>query len=225
MYTAIFFDIDDTIFDFGQCGANAFARTCLRCDLPFSEGALALFRAVDGELWDMQRRNLLSVDQVVEKRARIITAKLGNPSASGLFSACFRESLADEAIPMAGAGEVLAGLSGRYRLYAASNGVRQGQIRRLEKAGFLQYFTDVYVSDQIGFEKPDAAFFQSCLARSGLSREQVLMVGDSLRADIRGASSAGIDACWLHPRESDALEIPTGAKYQISVLRELLEIL
>jgi 2-haloacid dehalogenase len=225
MYIAIFFDIDDTIFDFDRCSANALARTCFRCGLPCTGETLALFRSVDGELWEMQRRNLLSVDQVVERRAQIITAELGAPSACGLFSASFQESLADEAIPVPDAGEVLAGLHGQYRLYAASNGVRRGQIRRLEKAGFLQYFTDVYVSDQIGREKPDTSFFRACLARSGLAGEQVLMVGDSLRADIQGAGSAGIDACWFHPRRPEMSEKPAAAKYQIFALRELLEIL
>ena len=225
MYTAIFFDIDDTIFDFELCSKAALERTCRSCGLPYSEEIVALFRKVDGELWHKQRQNLLSVEQVVQSRAQIITAQLGKPQAGALFAGSFRENLSDQAIPVLDAGRVLSALSKTYRLYTASNGVQAAQTRRLNKAGFLRYFTDVYVSDRVGFEKPAARFFQCCLERSGLRAEQVLMVGDSLQADIYGAKRAGIDVCWFHPKCLERPEIPIEINYEISALSELLDIL
>ena len=60
------------------------------------------------------------------------------------------------------------------------------QLSRLKSAGLFSYFSDVFVSDEIGFENPDSRFFSKCLHRIHFRPEEVLMVGDSLQADIAG---------------------------------------
>ena len=98
------------------------------------------------------------------------------------------------------------------------------QLSRLKSAGLFSYFSDVFVSDETGFEKPDSRFFSKCLHRIHFYPEEVLMVGDSLQADIAGGAKSGLKTCWLNrtkkPNPSDTLP-----DYEIQGLPELLTLL
>jgi len=57
---------------------------------------------------------------------------------------------------------------------------------------------DVLVSDALGVEKPDAAFFAAVLAHLGLTDPaRVLYVGDRVDNDVLPAHAAGMATCWL----------------------------
>ena len=98
------------------------------------------------------------------------------------------------------------------------------QLSRLKSAGLFSYFSDVFVSDEMGFEKPDSRFFSKCLHRIHFRPEEVLMVGDSLQADIAGGAKSGLKTFWLNrtkkPNPSDTLP-----DYEIQGLPELLTLL
>ena len=72
------------------------------------------------------------------------------------------------------------------------------QRSRLQVAGILHYFSDLFVSDDIGAEKPSEAFFEEAMRRSGVAPNEVLFIGDSLQADMMGALRSGIDRCWYN---------------------------
>jgi 2-haloacid dehalogenase len=85
------------------------------------------------------------------------------------------------------------------------------QTKRLEKAGVLQYFVRLFVSQTIGYEKPDIRFFEHCLRETGYGPHEVLMIGDSVAADIKGGLNAGWNVCYLNrhgkPAGVDCTEI------------------
>ena len=86
--------------------------------------------------------------------------------------------------------------------------------------------TEVFISDEIGWQKPRKEFFDRCFERIGgdLLPSQVLLVGDSLTSDILGANLAGLDACWFNPAQKTN-ETPARADYEIRDLRQLKELL
>ena len=103
-------------------------------------------------------------------------------------------------VPVEGAEDMLRYLSGKYLLYAASNGYSDKQRERLRKAGMISYFTDIFVSQETGSQKPQKEFFDYCFARmpAGLKRDEVMIIGDGLTSDMRGGNNAGIHTCWLN---------------------------
>lgn len=125
---------------------------------------------------------------------------------------------------MPDADHVLHSLSGRFPLFAASNGTLQMQLSRLKSAGLFSYFSDVFVSDEIGFENPDSRFFSKCLHRIHFRPEEVLMVGDSLQADIAGGAKSGLKTCWLN-RTKKLNPTDIIPDYEIRGLSELLTLL
>lgn len=100
-------------------------------------------------------------------------------------------------------------------LFIISNGPAAGQKRRLEKAGMLPYFLDVYTSQDFGAAKPDPAFFDRAMnacsqtLQTKLKPEEILVIGDSWKADIAGALAFGAPSIWLRTnRQHDPFEKP-----------------
>ena len=117
--------------------------------------------------------------------------------------------------------DVLRELSEVATLAIVSNGAQKVQTRRLAESGVMNFMEDVFISEKMGCEKPNARIFDAALRALGVeNREHVLMVGDSLSSDIQGGSNAGLDTCWYNPNhaENPGKVIPT---YEIASLEEL----
>jgi len=95
----------------------------------------------------------------------------------------------------------------------------------LDAAGIRPYFKGVFISQELGADKPSKAFFDACFAAiPDFHPEEAAMVGDSLTSDIRGGSNAGLRTVWFNPlgKEPRADIRPS---YTIHALSELLPLL
>ena len=99
-----------------------------------------------------------------------------------------------------GAEEAVANLSQKYRLFLASNGTASVQSGRLTSANLYRFFETVFISQELGFNKPAKEFFDACFARiPDFDPKKAVMVGDSLTSDILGGKNAGITTVWVNP--------------------------
>ena len=199
MYKAIFLDIDDTVFNFKKCSEKALEKTFSKMELEYDENIYDVFTDIDEALWAKQKRNEMSVAEVLDVRFVHLKERLGVDYDSDQARMNFGHSLGEQYIMEPGIENLLERLSADYGIYAASNGVLSMQENRLQLAGLKKYFTDLFVSDDIGYQKPDINYFKECLNRTGLKASEILMVGDSLISDIAGANAAGIGSCWYNP--------------------------
>ena len=98
-----------------------------------------------------------------------------------------------------GAPEALEQLSQKYKLYLASNGTARVQAGRLESANIGHYFQGIFISQEIGANKPDPLYFERCFARiPGFDIKKAMIVGDSLSSDILGGIQVGMTTCWVN---------------------------
>ena len=105
---------------------------------------------------------------------------------------------------MPGAEEMLEALYGKCRLFICSNGNAHVQDGRLASSGIEKYFEGIFISERIGYDKPDARYFDACFARiPDFAKERAIMIGDSLTSDIRGGVNAGIKTCWFNPKNEE----------------------
>lgn len=199
MYKAVFLDIDDTVFNFKKCSERALEKTFSAMELNYDESIFDAFTEIDEILWAKQKRNELGVAEVLEVRFVQLKEKIGLDYDSDQVRMNFAHSLGQQYIMEPGIENMLERLSGLYRIYAASNGFLAMQENRLQLSGLRKYFTDLFVSDDIGYQKPDINYFKECLNRTGLETSEILMVGDSLSSDILGANAARIGSCWYNP--------------------------
>lgn len=224
MYKAIFFDIDDTLLDFNEASYSAFYKSFEMLNLPIDDVGYQKFQAIDHDLWQAQRLGKITVNDVIDLRFQQLFSALKIQSDSAKMRDIFQTNLSLESTTINGAHDILEYLNKKYQLYTASNGIFSMQESRLQKANLLHYFSDLFISNMIDYEKPDPRFFKYCLAQSQLLPEEILFVGDSLTADIFGASNYGIDTCWYNPKNLMG-QLDCNIKYMVNSLLELRKIL
>ncbi len=103
--------------------------------------------------------------------------------------------------------EILDELNGAVRLVLATNGASDLQRLKFETSGLAGYFDAVLVSADIGFAKPHPVFYENAIRLANTGPEQILMVGDNIRKDIRGAQEAGIRGIWVNRKDRDPGDI------------------
>lgn len=193
-------DADDTVLDFTGTAPAALERAC-RAVLGGWQGAwLELFLEVNHAMWRELESGRLTADELRDRRFGVFAERLGREVDGRAFDDRYLDELAAVARPLDGARGVVERLAGRVGLAVATNGLAAAQRRRLATAGLADHLDRVLISEELGAAKPDPAFFEAALERLGRPpRERVLMVGDGLQTDIRGALAAGLPACWYNP--------------------------
>lgn len=221
MLTTVFLDLDDTILDFTRAEAEALRRALTEVDAPSDDGVLARYHEINAARWELLEEGVLTREQVLLGRFDILFQELGLRRSAEEVCRRYEEYLGEGHWFVPGAEALLSALAPRYELYLASNGTAAVQHRRLESAGILPWFKGVFISQELGADKPSPAFFEKCFAAiPGFSRESAVMVGDSLTSDIRGGRDAGLRTCWFNPHQKPAREdiVPD---YEFSALDQL----
>ena len=132
--------------------------------------------------------------------------------------------LAGRADVYEGAHEILEELAEVATLAVVTNGVERVQRNRMAQAGLEKYFDGVFVSSKVGASKPSRKIFEAALKSLGVeNRAKVLMIGDSLKADILGAKNAGLASCWCNFQHQPVPE-DMPATHVIEHLDELMRI-
>ncbi|GAA2978211.1 hypothetical protein C5L28_001215 [Lentilactobacillus parakefiri] len=133
----------------------------------------------------------------------------------------YRSFLAEGHSPMPQAKQLLADLSSTHDLYVVTNGIAKTQHRRLNESGLAPYFTTIFASETVGVQKPNRGFFDYVAHQiNGFSKNQSLVIGDSLTSDIKGASSYGINSVWFNPAHK-ANTVKIKPTYEIDQLLHL----
>ncbi len=198
-YNCLFLDLDGTLLDFGSAEKEAIAATLLGCGLPNDEQTAERYTQINAELWQKLERGEIKKDKLVLQRFEQLLKELGAEGDVVKMNNEYMKHLSAAAQPFPGAVELLAELAEFATLAAVTNGIGKIQQSRLEKSGLLPYFDEVFISEKLGVTKPSPKFFEMALRKLGIKhREKVLVVGDSLEADIKGGQNAGLDTCWCN---------------------------
>lgn len=199
MTKAILIDIDNTLLDFHLSVADTLERVFERFEINFSTEYVPVFLEINDGLWRKIEKGELTREGLFKIRFDTVFKALKINRDGAPVETAFRQELFHSAIPVQGAKELLEYLSSKYEVYAASNAIYNQQVHRLKKAGLFKYIKDIFVSEKIGFQKPTREFFDFCFNSIGnVTKEQVVMIGDSLTADIKGGNEYGITTVWYN---------------------------
>jgi putative hydrolase of the HAD superfamily len=132
-----------------------------------------------------------------------------------------------------GARVVLDYLHHKYRMAIITNGFREVQVDKLSQSGLQKYFDKLFISEEVGAQKPHRLIFEHAIKSMNAPKRKSLMIGDSWEADIVGAMQFGMDQVYYCP-EPDKMP-PSGKTTQlesrktsttvITHLEQLLDIL
>ena len=200
LYSVVLFDADETLFDFRKAEANALRTVFARHGLPTEGTFVESYHRINDGLWNQYNRGKIQKDDITRERFTQLFAKYNVPLDGVEFNSYYLDCLSLYGDLFPGAMEMCAHLhNAGVRLYIITNGIARVQQRRFARSGLANYFGGIFVSEEIGVGKPRKKYFDTVLSRIGVEdKRQVLVVGDSLRADIEGGINAGLDTCWCN---------------------------
>ena len=205
MFEILFIDLDDTILDFKKAENVALRKTLEEFGLDPTEEVCARYSVINQMHWERLERKEITRDQVLFGRFEVLFAEYGIDADAVTVSRRYTENLGIGHYFLPGAEEAVKALSKKYRLFLTSNGTTHVQQSRLKSADIEKYFENIFISQQIGVNKPDKGFFDGCFARiPNLDLGKTMIVGDSLTSDILGGINAGIATCWVNPKGKKA---------------------
>ena len=200
MIEFLFLDLDDTILDFHKAERIAINKTLGEFGLEPTEEVLGRYHLINKAHWEMLERGELTRAEVQWKRFDVLFREFGVVADPHECAVRYMQNLSVGHYFLPGAEETVVYLSQKYRLFLASNGNASVQKGRMTSANLYRFFEQVFVSEEIGHNKPSKAYFDAAFARiPGFDPEKALMVGDSLTSDIKGGNNAGIRTCWVNP--------------------------
>lgn len=225
MKKTILMDLDNTIIDFNECARHSIMGIFEDLGFPYNENVFNTFITENVKIW--KRLELGEIDKpfLRANRWNIILDKLGIDYDGTIIEERFENGVAMGAYPVDGAYELLDYLQKKYDIYVVSNGFRFVQESRIKIGNYGKYFKDIFLSEDIGIQKPDLRFFDYCYKNIGAPpKDELILIGDSLSADIKGGNDFGIDTIWFNKNgdpESDTIR-PT---YTVNKLKEIENIL
>ncbi|MDM5373221.1 YjjG family noncanonical pyrimidine nucleotidase [Bacillus bombysepticus] len=225
-YKTLLFDVDDTLLDFQKAEKVALRVLFEEKGIPLTDEIEARYKKINKGLWDAFEKGELLRNEVVNTRFSLLFKEYGEEVNGILFENNYRNYLEEGNQLMQGGFEFINQIQGEYELYIVTNGVSKTQDKRLRNAGLHSLFKDVFVSEDIGFQKPMKEYFDYVFERiPNFAPEEGLIIGDSLSADIKGGYVAGIDTCWFNPERklNDSGIIPTYEVHNFEELEALLK--
>ncbi|NWL89030.1 noncanonical pyrimidine nucleotidase, YjjG family [Paenibacillus sp. 79R4] len=224
-YRTLLFDVDDTLLDFKAAERLALRLLFEEQQMELTEEIEAHYEHVNQGLWRAFEEGRIDRDEVVNTRFALLLKEYGHEVDGVLLEQRYRSYLEQGHQLIDGALELISALQGGYDLHIVTNGVSKTQDRRLRDSGLHPMFTNIFVSEDTGYQKPMKEFFDYVFARiPDFNPQRALIIGDSLSSDIKGGQLAGMDTCWYNPigKENNTDIVPT---YEIRTLQELYQIL
>ncbi|MBE0644483.1 MAG: noncanonical pyrimidine nucleotidase, YjjG family [Bacteroidetes bacterium] len=225
-YRAIFFDADDTLFDYVSAEREAFARTAEAFGLGARlQEAHEVYRVHNHDVWrELERGEITQDDLKIERFRRMLQAMDMDDVPARAMSPYYLDRLSEQTQLLPGAEEAVRAAGEMHTLVLVTNGLTSVQRRRFAAAPITRYFQRILISEELGVAKPDPAIFNPAMEEFSLRAEDVLLVGDSTSSDMPAARNAGMDFCWINPGRTP---VPAGlqAKYDIRSVGELVGIL
>ena len=226
IYKFLLFDLDHTLLDFDTAEDVALTQLLKEEGVEDIQAYKDYYVPMNKALWkDLELKKITKAELINTRFAKLF-AHFGIEKDGVYLAERYQFYLSQQGQLFSGAMELLDSLIDRgYELYAATNGITYIQTGRLEQSGIAPFFKEIFISEQLHTQKPDAAFYEKIGARiPNFNKNHALMIGDSLSADIQGGNNAGIDTIWYNPHhlENKSLAQPT---YEVDSYQALLELL
>ena len=220
MIEFLFLDLDDTILDFKKAEYIAIGRTIADFGVEPTEEIRHRYHIINKWHWEQLEKGTMTRDEILVNRFAALFAELGVEVDAPACAKVYEKHLSTGHWFLPGAEETVDALSKKYRLFLASNGTASVQKGRMTSANLYRFFETVFVSQEIGHNKPSKAYFDACFAQiPGFDPAKAMIVGDSLSSDIRGGINVGIKTVWVNPDHKDCGS--TRPDYEIEALHQL----
>lgn len=200
-YTVLLMDLDNTIFDFDIAEAIAFKNVISRHNIAYSDELFDIYRRINKGLWKDIENGLITKDDLTRMRFTMTFKEASiNTDIGPLCGIEFKEELSKVGVYLKGADIAMKELKERYHISIITNGIKNIQLQRIANTDLNKYIDDLFISEEIGYEKPSVHYFEKVIERlDEKDKNRMLVIGDSLSSDIAGAVNADVDAIFINP--------------------------
>lgn len=215
----VFFDLDHTLWDFEKNSALAFEAVLTKHNIGVDiQQFLAFYVPINVKYWERYR-----IDEITQTELRYGRLKDTFDLLSYEIDDEMILFLADEYIQhlpqynhlFEGTIEILDYLKSKYRLHIITNGFHEIQNNKIRNSNIGDYFQTITNSESAGVKKPNPIIFEYAIASANAKKENSIMIGDCIEADVRGALNSGLDAILFNECNAD---IPKNIKHVNSLL-------
>ena len=219
-YNTILMDMDGTLMDFDACESKALETVFARHGYPYSPEIRRLYNGINSRLWKEYEKGSTTKAIIKSTRFSELFQLIGVKGDGAAFNIEYLDELGKNWFPIEGCFELCRILSSHFRLYMATNGVSRTQRNRVKGCGLEPFFSGMFISEEIGVQKPLSGFFEYAASHiPGFKKEETLMVGDSLTSDMKGGIDFGLSTCWFNRKHAENPGFPI--TYEIHSLLEL----
>ncbi len=201
MIKAVFFDIDDTLYDtsgFAELARKAALNAMIDAGLPLShQDAYILLREIIKEKGSNYDRHFNILTKQVFGEEKPLLIALGMITYHNVKFALLR--LFPDTMST-----LIYLKKNNYQLGVISNGLTIKQWEKLIRLGLYHFFDEVITSQEAGSEKPEREIFQLALERMECQAGKSVMVGNKFSEDILGATNAGMSAILVNSQLTEA---------------------
>ena len=223
-YKYILFDADNTLFDFDKCEREAFGEAVASGGLPNTDEVYSAYHVINEGIWKLLEKGGIDRETLKTERYRLLFEKFGVEGDGYLKVAKnYEVYLGTKTYEIDSVYEMLGRLSEKYSIYVITNGLTSVQESRFKRSRIRERVKDVFISEDVGYAKPDKRYFDSVLEKIGATSDDCIVVGDSLSSDIDGAINSGIDCIWYNRKNEDAAgRTPTYTIFDIAETENIL---
>ena len=220
MIEYLLLDLDDTILDFHKAERIAISQTVREFGVEPTDAVLNRYHEINKWHWQQLELGTMTRAEILVNRFAVLFRELVEEVDAAACARVYEKNLSMGHYFLPGAEETVAYLSKKYRLFLVSNGTASVQKGRMTSANLYRFFETVFVSQEIGHNKPSKAYFDACFAAiPDFDPSKAIIVGDSLSSDIQGGINAGIKTVWVNPDHKPCGNIKPD--YEIEALHQL----
>lgn len=200
-YTSLLLDADQTLFDFKSAEKQAIKNVLKNAGLPCGDDTAELYSRINDGFWKRLERGEIKREEIYIGRFAELMRVLGSSIPAEEINKAYFDQLPLCSKLYDGAREFLEALGkAGYKRYMITNGAAPIQRKRIELCDVGGLFEGIFISEEVGYAKPDKAYFDAVLAQiEEKDKSKLLVIGDSPTADIAGGKAAGIDTCLYSP--------------------------
>lgn len=200
-YPYVLLDADNTLYDFDLAEHKALGKVLEERGYPTDPDTRSIYLEINTSLWDAFTRGEVEQEFLLVERFRRFEERMGGSHDPVQFNSDYINALASNADLIPGALDFCARLTELgCTLAIVTNGATVAQRGRYSKSPLREYIPTLFISQELGVNKPDPLFFDHvCRTMEIGDRTNAVVVGDSLNSDVLGGNNAGIDTIWYNP--------------------------
>ncbi|MBS4539265.1 YjjG family noncanonical pyrimidine nucleotidase [Clostridium sp. D2Q-11] len=225
-YEVIIFDADGTLFDFEKAERYALEMSMNHYRYEYDEKKhLSKYKKHNNAVWNDFEKERISAKDLKIERFRRFFEEMGMSIDPSPFSLKYMDFLKEGSFLLKGAAELVRDLHKDFRLVMLTNGLSAVQNVRIRNSSIAHYFEDIIISEEVGVAKPNTKIFSHTLEKiKYIDKDKIVIIGDSLKSDIKGGNDFGIDTIWYNPKKQEN-KTDIISRYEVETFKELKEML